>query len=109
MINKVIKDKKGLHNRITYPIRLLPFNLHETELFLKSKKVNLSRYDYLQIYMAIGGIPHYLDKIISGVSVATAIDRLCFKSGGILVDEFDIVLSSLFDNSTNHEKIVEAL
>ncbi|RYM32840.1 ATP-binding protein [Brumimicrobium glaciale] len=109
MINKVIKDKKGLHNRITYPIRLLPFNLHETELFLKSKKVNLSRYDYLQIYMAIGGIPHYLDKIISGDSVATAINRLCFKSGGILVDEFDIVLSSLFDNSSNHEKIVEAL
>jgi hypothetical protein len=109
MINKVIKDKKGLHNRITYPIRLLPFNLHETELFLKSKKVNLSRYDYLQIYMAIGGIPHYLDKIISGDSVATAIDRLCFKSGGILVDEFDIVLSSLFDNSKNHEKIVEGL
>ena len=79
MINKVIKDKKGLHNRITYPIRLLPFNLHETELFLKSKKVNLNRYDYLQIYMAIGGIPHYLDKIISGDSVATAIDRLCLK------------------------------
>lgn len=109
MINKVIKDKKGLHNRITYPIRLLPFNLYETELFLKSKKVNLGRYDYLQIYMAIGGIPHYLDKLISGDSVATAIDRLCFQPGGLLVDEFNVVFASLFESSSNHEKIVETL
>ncbi len=109
MINKVIKDRKGLHNRISYPIRLLPFNLHETELFLKSKKVNLGRYDYLQIYMAIGGIPHYLDKLIPGDSVATAIDRLCFQPGGLLVDEFNVLFTSLFESSTNHEKIVEAL
>ena len=68
MINKVINDKKGLHNRISYPMRLLPFNLQETELFLMSKKVNLGRYDYLQLYMAIGGIPHYLDKIIQIVA-----------------------------------------
>lgn len=109
MINKVIKDKKGLHNRISYPIRLLPFNLYETELFLKSKRINLSRYDYLQIYMAIGGIPHYLDKLIPGDSVATAIDRLCFQPGGLLVDEFNVVFASLFENSSNHEKIVESL
>ncbi len=109
MINKVIKDKKGLHNRISYPIRLLPFNLCETELFLKSKKVNLGRYDYLQLYMAMGGIPHYLDKVIPGDSVATAIDRLCFKPLGLLVDEFNVVFASLFENSSNHEKIVESL
>ncbi len=109
MINKVIKDKKGLHNRISYPIRLLPFNLYETELFLKSKRVNLGRYDYLQVYMAIGGIPHYLDKLLPGDSVATAIDRLCFQQGGLLVDEFNIVFASLFKSSSNHEKIVETL
>jgi AAA+ ATPase superfamily predicted ATPase len=109
MINKVINDKKGLHNRISYPIRLLPFNLVETEMFLKSKKINLGRYDYLQIYMAIGGIPHYLDKIVPGDSVATAIDRLCFRTGGPLVDEFNVVFASLFENSSNHVKIVEFL
>ncbi len=109
MINKVIKDKKGLHNRISYPIRLLPFNLYETELFLKSKRVNLGRYDYLQLYMAIGGIPHYLDKLQPGDSVATAIDRLCFQPGGLLVDEFNVVFASLFESSSNHEKIVESL
>ena len=109
MVNKVINDKKGLHNRITIPIRLLPFNLYETELFLKSKKVNLDRYSYLQLYMAIGGIPHYLEKINPGDSVPIAIDRLCFQKNGVLVNEFNQIFASLFENSENHMKIVEAL
>ncbi len=109
MINKVINDKKGLHHRITLPIRLEPFNLYETELFLKSKKVHLDRYAYLQLYMAIGGIPHYLEKISSGDSVATAIDKLCFEKGGLLSNEFNQIFASLFENSDYHIKIVEAL
>ncbi|MCB9235895.1 MAG: ATP-binding protein [Bacteroidia bacterium] len=109
MVNQVIRDRKGLHNRISVRIRLLPFNLHETELFLKSRKVHFNRYSCLQVYMAIGGIPHYLEKILPGDSVPMAIDRLCFQQNGILVDEFDQVFASLFDNSENHTRIVEAL
>lgn len=109
MVNKVMKDPKGLHHRITLPIRLLPFNLYETELYLKSRRVNLDRYSYLQLYMAIGGIPHYLEKIKPGDSVPVAIDRLCFEKGGLLVDEFDHIFSSLFDDFENHMKIMEAL
>jgi len=109
MIKKVIQDKKGLHSRITISIRLLPFNLHETELFLKSKRVRLDKYSYLQLYMAMGGIPHYLEKIQQGDSVATAIDRLCFQQNGVLVDEFNQIFASLFNNSENHEKIIEVL
>ncbi len=109
MVNRVINDPKGLHNRITIPIRLLPFNLYETELFLKSKRVHLDRYSYLQLYMAIGGIPHYLEKIQPGDSVPVAIDRLCFQDNGILVNEFNQVFVSLFDASDNHMRIVETL
>ena len=109
MVNKVINDRKGLHNRISLPIRLLPFNLYETELFLKSRKVHLDRYAYLQLYMAVGGIPHYLEKIQAGDSVPSAIDRLCFQHNGILVNEFNQVFASLFDDSQNHTKIMSAL
>ena len=109
MLKHVINSRTGLHHRITIPIRLLPFALYETELFLQSKKINLNRYELLQIYMAIGGIPHYLDKIQKGDSVPAAIDRLCFDSNGILVNEFNIVFASLFDNSENHKNIVEIL
>jgi len=76
MIQNIIKSKGGLHNRLTNKIHLLPFNLYETEQLLKSNKVKLSRYDILQIYMAMGGVPHYLEKILPGESVAQALDRL---------------------------------
>ena len=51
MISNVVKDKGGLHNRITKRIRLLPFNLYETEQFLLSRNIQLERYDILQLYM----------------------------------------------------------
>jgi hypothetical protein len=59
--------------------------------------------------MAIGGIPHYLEKIQRGDSVSTAINRLCFQKDGVLVNEFNQVFISLFENSENHVKIVETL
>lgn len=109
MIKNIIKSKGGLHNRLTNKIQLLPFNLNETEQLLKSNKVKLSRYDILQIYMAMGGIPHYLEKILPGESVALALDRLCFTKDGFLRTEFDNVFASLFDQHENHEAIIKTL
>lgn len=109
MIKNIIKSKGGLHNRLTNKIQLLPFNLCETEQLLKKNKVKLSRYDILQIYMAMGGIPHYLEKILSGESVSQALDRLCFTKDGFLRTEFDNVFASLFDHHDNHESIIKSL
>lgn len=109
MIQKIIKNKGGLHNRISQKIRLLPFNLYETELFLKSRKINYTKYDILQLYMVMGGIPHYLEKIKKGDSVAQNVDRLCFHKDGVLNDEFNQLFASLFDDSERHQSIIRAL
>ncbi|MBU0486425.1 MAG: ATP-binding protein, partial [Bacteroidetes bacterium] len=109
MIKKIIRNKGGLHNRLTQKIQLLPFNLNETEQFLKSNQVVLSRYDILQIYMAMGGVPHYLENILPGESVAQAIDRLCFDKDGFLRNEYKNVFASLFSHSDNHETIIRTL
>lgn len=109
MVKRIIRNKGGLHNRITEKIRLLPFNLHETSLFLKSKKIQYSNYDILQLYMAIGGVPHYLDKLKKGESVAQAIDRLYFMKDAPLRTEFNDVFASLFENHERHNAIVRAL
>ena len=37
MMQNIVRNKGGLHNRITRRIRLLPFNLNETERFLQWK------------------------------------------------------------------------
>lgn len=109
MVQKIINNKGGLHNRITQKIRLLPFNLSETELFLKSKGIRYTKYDIVQLYMAIGGVPHYLDKVSKGFSVTQNIDRLCFEKDGILNDEFERLFRSLFDNSEKYLLIIQTL
>ncbi|MCF8459329.1 MAG: ATP-binding protein [Flavobacteriales bacterium] len=109
MVQKIIRNKGGLHNRISQKIRLLPFNLQETELFLKSRNIDLTRYDILQLYMAVGGVPHYLEKVQRGKSVAQNLDRMCFEKDGVLSDEFNLLFASLFDDSDKHKAIIRAL
>ena len=57
MIQKIVNSKGGLHNRITRQIRLLPFTLRETESFLISRRINLTRFQIISLYMAMGGVP----------------------------------------------------
>lgn len=109
MIKNVVRNRGGLHNRVSRRIRLLPFNLSETEAYLKSRRVNLDRFQIVQLYMAIGGIPQYLREIEPGESTAQAIDRLCFQKEGLLHDEFNSLYRSLFDDATSYMDIIRAL
>jgi uncharacterized protein len=109
MIQNIVRHKGGLHNRITRRIRLMPFNLYETEQFIKSKYVNLDRYQIIQLFMATGGIPQYLRSIEPGESATQIIDRLCFTKDGGLTDEFSSLYAALFDNAHKHICIVKAL
>lgn len=109
MIKKVVYHKGGLHNRITKRIDLLPFNLQETEAFLLSRQVKFDRYQLLLLYMAMGGIPHYLKEIAAGKSAAQNIDAICFSNTGLLRDEFSKLYPALFEHADNHIKVVRAL
>jgi len=109
MIDKIINHRGGLHNRVTQRIRLLPFTLAETQQYLRSKNVILDQYSQLQLYMAVGGIPHYLQNIRPGESTAQTIDRLCFAKDGFLKNEFTNLYRSLFAHSENHERVIRAL
>jgi predicted AAA+ superfamily ATPase len=109
MIERIFNDRGGLHNRVTLRVRLLPFTLKETEAYLKHLGVVLDHYQVLQLYMAMGGIPYYLQHIVPGESSAQIIDRLCFTENGILKTEFKNLYESLFTNSEQHEKVIRAL
>ena len=109
MIHNVIKAKGGLHNRITRRIRLQPFTLQETHQYLESRHIKLDTYQTLELYMAMGGIPHYLKEVRRGQSAATCIDRVCFSQDGLLRDEFSILYQSLFERADRHERVVRAL
>lgn len=109
MIKYIIRNKAGLHNRLTQKIALLPFSLSETALFLKKKKVNLNHYQITQLYMALGGIPKYLSHIQPGFSATKIIDEACFTKKGWMYDEFTELFYSLFDKPERYIKIIRTL
>ncbi len=109
MMDKIINAKGGLHNRITKRVRLQPFTLAETEAFLTSRNIRFGRRQVLEIYLALGGIPHYLKQIARGRSAAQAIGAICFDRSGPLYDEFPRLFVSLFRDAQSHEAIVRAL
>jgi hypothetical protein len=104
MISNVVNSKGGLHNRITRKIRLLLFTLIETKAYFESRSVRLDLYQILQLYMAFGGVPHYLKNAERGESATQTIDKACFTKDGNLRDEFEQLYRSSFDVADNHLK-----
>lgn len=109
MIKNVVRNRGGLHNRLTGKMALMPFSLHEAEAFLKSRGINLNRYQIVQLYMALGGVPHYLAQARPGLSAAQIIEQTCFMNGGFLTTEFTDLYSALFGQAENHMKVVRIL
>ena len=109
MIRKLLHARGGLHNRATRRIRLEPFTLAESAEHLASRRVALGPYSTLELYLALGGIPHYLKEIERGESASQNIDRICFARDGLLRDEFGKLYASLFEHSERHQKVVRTL
>ena len=109
MIRRVVHDKGGLHNRITKRIYLQPFTLRETEIFLNSRDVNYDRFQILQLYMSLGGVPQYLKEVKVGQSAIQNINRICFSEGGLLKDEFSKLYLALFSQADKHIAVIRAL
>ena len=109
IINKVINDHGGLHNRVTKQIALQPFTLKECEMFAKSKGLEMSRYQLAECYMVLGGIPYYWSLLEKGLSLAQNIDKIIFAKNGKLSNEFNQLYASLFKSPEQYIDIVTAL
>ena len=109
MIDKIVDNRGGLHNRITKRIFLAPFNLTETELYLKSRNINFKRHQIVELYMVLGGIPHYLKEIKANKSTVQNINDICFAQSGLLKNEFSRLYPSLFANADKHVTVIRTL
>lgn len=109
MLNNVIKEKGGLYDRLTDDMKISPFCLKETEEFLVSKHIELSRYDIVQAYMAVGGIPYYLNFFKKGMSLAQNMDALFFDEKAKLRLEFSKLFTSLFRFPENYVRVIRFL
>jgi len=90
MADKIEGNQGGLHARITCNLHLSPFNLHETEEYLRQRNCQWDRYQILQCYMIFGGVPFYLSLLNTADSLAQNIDRLLSENKSGMTRE-DIV------------------
>lgn len=109
MIDNLLHHKGGLHNRTTYRIALSPFTLKETKDYLKFLGFSYTDRQISDLYMIMGGIPFYLNLLDKNLSVPQNIDSLFFNKKGALLDEFNILYASLFDQAEAHEEIIRIM
>ena len=109
ILDNLINNHGGLYGRVTHEIELTPFALFECEKFFESRNIIMSRYDIVQSYMALGGIPYYLAYFEKELSFAQNIDALFFDKKAKLKNEYDRLFSSIFANPEEMKKIVEFL
>lgn len=109
IINKVINDHGGLHNRVTQRIALQPFTLRECEMFAQNRGLEMSRYQIAECYMVLGGIPFYWSMLEKGLSLAQNIDKIFFAKNGKLSNEFNLLYASLFKSPEQYIDVVTAL
>lgn len=109
MVNKLVKNRGGLHNRITEQIYLRPFRLGECEEYLHENECHWDRYTILQCYMALGGVPYYMNLLNPQQSLAQNIDRLFFAKNAPMREEFDELFNALYTHADKYIDVINAL
>lgn len=109
IINNILNDVGGFHNRVTRQMHLNPFTLGECETFFKNNGIILSRDKIIESYMIFGGIPYYLNLYDRRLSLAQNVDSLVFDERGDLHHEYEQLFRSLFKRADNHIKLIETM
>ncbi len=109
-IEKNILSSTGFLGRVSYTLTLEELPLADCERFWGKTGSNISSYEKLKLLAVTGGIPKYLEEIDPSVSAEDNIRQLCFKKGGLLVDEFDHLFSNIFQRKSSlYREIVKVL
>ena len=109
MIDNIINNRGGLHNRKTHQIYVAPFTLGESRNYFKTYGFGYREKEIAECYMVMGGVAYYYSLMNPGESVAQNVDRLFFSSHGDLRNEFENLYRSLFKKAGDHIAIVSAL
>ncbi len=109
MIHHLLNNKKGLHNRVTSQMKLLPFDIKETREFLESNHIQWDSVQIAKAYMVLGGIPYYLEQLQSGKSIDQNIDELFYAPNGHLRHEYYNLFASLYDKPELYMQIMQLL
>jgi len=109
IVENILGNRGGLHNRVTKQFQMEPFRLDECEAFLISIGMSFSRYQIVQVYMILGGIPFYLKLLRPELSFQQNIDAIYFAPDAPLRNEYRFLFHSLYDQPERYLNVIEAL
>lgn len=109
IINKIFRNKGGLHNRVTARIHLHQFTLLEIEEFVNHHRLGLTRNQIIEGYMVMGGVPFYWSKLSASKSLAQNINDIYLHEDGELRYEFNELYASIFSHPERYLSVIEAL
>ncbi len=105
LVKKVIHSK-ALYGRIKLEMNLKQLKLPEIkEVFQPERSLR----EVVELYMAVGGVPQYLEMMDRSQSVKANLERLCFTPHGFLVNDFEKIFVSHFGKDTHYKKILTTL
>lgn len=109
-IEENILKSTAFFGRINFTLTLDPLSLDESAELLHLSGFQGSDYETYQLLGVLGGIPWYLEQVVSGFTVSDLIKNWCFLKDGLLVSEFDRIFHDLFDRKgASYKKVLNSL
>ncbi|HMO17897.1 MAG TPA: ATP-binding protein [Oligoflexia bacterium] len=105
-IEKNILNKTDFVGRISLVIRLQELDLKACNKFWGERTNKISSFEKFKLLSILGGIPKYLEEINPKATTDENIDRLCFKSGGYLFEDFDRIFNDIFESRSSLYKTI---
>ena len=105
MLEKVIKSK-ALYGRISLELHVHGLNPYEALKMFHNKR---SQEECLKYLMIFGGIPKYLEEIQLNRSFEQNMERLCFRSNGLMTHEFERIFYNQFSEASLYLDIIQCI
>lgn len=100
-IDKKILRSKGFVGRPSLNLLVREIPLDKVRAFFgRSCSVG----EIIDVLSVVGGVPKYLENIDPGLTAEENIRQLCFRPGGLLVDEFDEIFNDALDENLGLKK-----
>lgn len=97
-IDKNIINSTAFFGRVSLYLELTELTIPQCKQLLYLQGFHGSDVDVFKILSVTGGVPWYLEQILSNQSADENVKRLCFEKNGLLVHEFDRIFNDLFSS-----------
>ncbi len=105
MVNEIMGEKSPLYGRNTAIMEILPFEFNVARKFLPSYSIE----DQMIAYCVLGGVPYYLEKFVSSLSLKENIAYAIVDANAALKEEPIILLKAELREPATYNSILEAI